>query len=209
MGRLEHDLIRPIQQMFDLVIPKMTKGMAEGQVRYARHLEEIAEAFERTDKSHVSASVHPDQVKAFGDSVTGDVTTGPGQAVFWTGRTRTGPDPKSDFVDAGEQNGHFLAQEFARSRGTTTIEGLIEDRGIDMPAWSEEVEVQERWMEISKRYASGVSGDVYVVMGRSVRKGAVWHEEFTALKKNVDVTRVIKIDLTTGRESVIHARSPG
>jgi hypothetical protein len=209
MGRLEHELIRPIQQMFDLVIPKLTKGMAEGQVRYARHLEDAADAFERTDKSHVSPLLHPDQIKAFGDSKTGDVTTGPGQAVFWTGRTRNGPDPESDFVDAGERNGHFLAQEFARSRGTTTLEGLIEDRGIAIPAWSKDKLVQKRWMEISTRYASGVSGDVYVVMGRSVRKGAVWHEEFKALKRNVNVTRVIKVDLTTGRESVIHARSPG
>jgi hypothetical protein len=184
--------------------------MAEGQVRYARHLEEIAEAFERTDKSHVSHSVHPDQVTAFGDSTTGDVTTGPGQAVFWTGRTRTGPDPDSDFAGAGaDENGRFLAQEFARSRGTTTLEGLIEDRGIAIPAWSEDAEVQGRWVEISKRYASGVSGDVYVVMGRSVRKDAVWHDEFAALKRNVNVTRVLKIDLTTRRESVIHARSPG
>ncbi len=54
MGRLEHDLVRPILKMFDEVIPKLTKGMAEGQVRYARHLEDAAEAFERTDKSHIS-----------------------------------------------------------------------------------------------------------------------------------------------------------
>jgi hypothetical protein len=46
-------------------------------------------------------------------------------------------------------------------------------------------------------------------MGRSVRKDAVWHEQFKALKRNVNVTRVIKVDLTTGREVVIHARGPG
>jgi len=95
VGRLEHDLVRPILKMFDEVIPKLTKGMAEGQVRYARHLEDAAEAFERTDKSHVSPSVHPDQVKAFGDSTTGDVTTGPGEAVFWTG-AHIGRNPDSD-----------------------------------------------------------------------------------------------------------------
>jgi hypothetical protein len=59
MGRLEHELIRPIVKMFDEVIPKLTKGMAEGQARYARHLEDTAEAFERTDRSHLSPDHHP------------------------------------------------------------------------------------------------------------------------------------------------------
>jgi hypothetical protein len=78
-----------------------------------------------------------------------------------------------------------------------------------MPTWSRDAAVRARWTEISTRYAGGVSGDVYVVMGRSVRKDAVWHEQFKALKRNVNVTRVIKVDLTTGREVVIHARGPG
>jgi len=60
MRRLEHEMIRPILRMFDEVIPKLTKGIAEGQVRYAKHLETTAEAFERTDKRHVSPDHHPD-----------------------------------------------------------------------------------------------------------------------------------------------------
>jgi len=60
-----------------------------------RHLEEIAEAFERTDKSHISHSLHPDQIEASGDSTTGDVSTSPGEAVFWTG-AHIGRNPDSD-----------------------------------------------------------------------------------------------------------------
>jgi len=60
MGRLEHDLIRPIRKMFDEVIPKVVRGIAEGQARYATSLHEAADAFERTDKSHLSPVHHPE-----------------------------------------------------------------------------------------------------------------------------------------------------
>ena len=36
-----------------------TEVVSEGQARYARHLEDTAEAFERTDKSQISPSPHP------------------------------------------------------------------------------------------------------------------------------------------------------
>jgi hypothetical protein len=60
MGRFEHQLIKPILETFQDVIPKVTKGIAEGQARYAKALTEAADAFEHTDKNHVSTKPNTD-----------------------------------------------------------------------------------------------------------------------------------------------------
>jgi hypothetical protein len=60
MGRLEQDLIRPILTMIAEVIPKVVRGVAEGQARYATSLHEAADAFERTDKRHLSPGHDPE-----------------------------------------------------------------------------------------------------------------------------------------------------
>ncbi len=94
MGRLEHDLVRPILKMFDEVIPKLTKGMAQGQARYARHLEDAAEAFERTDKSHISPDHHPDPPSRMPSrEVTGPHLDAHGDTVRrrWTPADEAGP----------------------------------------------------------------------------------------------------------------------
>jgi hypothetical protein len=94
MGHLEHELVRPILKMFDEVIPKLTKGMAEGQARYARHLEDAAEAFERTDKSHISPDHHPDPPSRMPSrEVTGPHLNAHGDIVRrrWTPADEAGP----------------------------------------------------------------------------------------------------------------------
>lgn len=153
---------------------------------------------------HRDPSSIPDSELAY-DAIHGDVSTESGHAVFWSGRTHVGPGA-DDFVSAGPQN----AMDIAHNRGMTTLEGLIAERGINMPEWgdgSDPVVVQS-WTRISERYAQGVSGDVHVVLGEQVRPGAVWETEFAALQKNPKVTSITKIDLTTGKEEVLWTRSP-
>ncbi len=66
----------------------------------------------------------------------------------------------------------LVYEEVAEGAGSskTTLEGLIEDRGITMPKWSENAEVQARWTEVLKRYASGVRGHVDLPSNRPERR---------------------------------------
>jgi hypothetical protein len=137
------------------------------------------------------------------DALHGDVSTAPNTATFWSGRSRNGPGPE-DFVSAGPEN----ALEIARKDGLTTLEGTIEERGLDMPEWdASNKAVQDSWSTISTRYAEGVSGDVHVVLGEQLRPGNIWeNHEYGALQKNPNVTSITKIDLLTGTKSLLWRR---
>lgn len=158
----------------------------------------------------------PHQIALFGDSATGDVSTSPGEAVFWSGATELKPgespwpgaktiqtpDGKTLLL-AGEDN----AKAIARAQGKVSLESLIEDRGITMQPWSDDPAVQKTWEDISARYASGVSGDVSVVLGDSLRPGNIWETvERGRLTSNPLVTSITKIDLKTLEKTVLWRR---
>jgi hypothetical protein len=68
--------------------------MAEGQARYARHLEDTAEAFERTDKTHISPNHHPETPSRMPSrEVTGPHLNAYGDTVRrrWTPADEAGP----------------------------------------------------------------------------------------------------------------------
>lgn len=114
------------------------------------------------------------------------------EAFFWSGRT-------------GSVGGADVAGGFAGDLGGTTLEQLMERRGVTMPEWDADNPTSvATWKEASAAYADGVSGDVHVVLGESLRPGNVWETaEFPALMENRNVDRIIRIDPATGRQTQI------
>lgn len=122
--------------------------------------------------------------------------TAPGTAFFWSGRSNgTGVQP--------------TARRIAAERGGTTLEMLIENRGIEMPMYDSRIPTsQEAWSSLSKEYAAGASGEVRVVLG-DLRPGNIWEAiELPELRKNPDVTRIVAIDAGTLHETVLFSRTP-
>lgn len=126
------------------------------------------------------------------------VKTAPDTAFFWSGRT-------------GKIGGAENAARIAAERGGTTLETLLEQRKIQMPAWdAADPKVVQAWQSISAQYAEGASGTVRAVVGQSLRPGNVWETaELPALMKNPAVRRIITIDPATGVETTVFTRGAG
>jgi hypothetical protein len=124
-----------------------------------------------------------------------DFATATGQAWFWSGRS-------------GSASAQAVARELAEGRGGTTLEALMEQRGIRMPEWNPNDPASiEAWTNASRAYAQGASGTVYAVIGDSVRAGSIWQEvELPALEANPEVTQIVRIDPATHAETVIYSR---
>lgn len=102
------------------------------------------------------------------------------------------------------RNGQEIAGNIAGRNNATTLEMLIESRGIDMPEWDADNPASvATWTQVSEAYAAGASGTVRAVLGDSIRPDAVWWTELQRLQANGDVTQVIRIDPDTLAESVI------
>lgn len=123
------------------------------------------------------------------------VGTNPNEAFFWSGRTNG-------------VGGEAVARQIAESQSGTTLEALIEKRGVQMPQWdATNPNVVQAWKDISADYAAGSSGTVRAVIGQSLRPGNVWEaSELPALKANPNVTQIITIDPVTKVETVIFKR---
>ena len=112
-------------------------------------------------------------------------------AFFWSGKTNG-------------IGGETKALEIAKSRGGTTLEGLLADKGVKMPNFSENPKI---WEEVSAEYSNQVSGTIRAVIGKELREGNVWENiELPRLKANNNVTEIIKIDPVTLEEKVIFKR---
>jgi filamentous hemagglutinin len=90
----------------------------------------------------------------------------------------------------------------------TTLETLIEQNGIQMPAWdASNPAVVQAWQNISAQYAAGASGSVRAVIGSNLRPGNVWETaELPTLMSNPNVTQITTIDPATGASKVIFTR---
>ena len=119
--------------------------------------------------------------------------TEPNSAFFWSGRTN----------GVGGQN---IAGKLASERGGTTLEQLMEKRGIKLPEWNaDNPEVVKVWKQASAAYADGASGEVRAVVGDSLRPGNVWETaELPSLEANPAVTKITTIDPVTGATKVIY-----
>jgi RHS repeat-associated protein len=123
------------------------------------------------------------------------LATKPNEAFFWSGRTNG-------------IGGDLNAKKIAESRGGVTLEKLLEDRGIKMPAWDEANPISTKaWKDISGSYASQVSGKVRGVIGEQLRPDAVWtKDELPKLLTNSNVTEITTIDPATLVEKTIFSR---
>lgn len=115
-------------------------------------------------------------------------------AFFWSGRTSAG---------AGVEG---AARRAASASHGTTLEQLMEQRGIELPEWDpDDAGVQQMWADASAAFAEGVSGEVRAVVGSSLRPGNVWQTvELPRLMVNPEVTRIVEIDPETGLEKQVY-----
>ncbi|HLL64208.1 MAG TPA: polymorphic toxin-type HINT domain-containing protein [Micromonosporaceae bacterium] len=122
-----------------------------------------------------------------------DFVTPPDRAFFWSGM---GPD------------GADTSAAVASIHGGLTLELLLEQRGLSLPAWNRaDPAVVAAWEAASRQFAEGASGIVRAVLGDNVTAGSVWSRiEFPALKSNPNVTKIIRVDPVTGAETTIFTR---
>jgi hypothetical protein len=122
-----------------------------------------------------------------------DLSTEPGKAFFWSGLGRSGAN---------------AAAESAKQGGGTTLEMLLESRGIKMPVWDASNPTSvAAWKDASASFAQGASGDVRVVLGGNVSPTSIWQTtELPALRSNPNVTSIISVDASTGAETTIFSR---
>ncbi len=120
---------------------------------------------------------------------------GNNKSFFWSGKTNG-------------VGGATRALEIAKSKGGTTLEGLIDSKNIQLPNWDlANPQSLEAWKEVSKLYANEAVGDVRAIIGKDLRPGSVWETvELPALKANKNVTRIFTIDPVTLKETLIFKR---
>ena len=120
------------------------------------------------------------------------LSTGSGQAVFWS----------------GIKNGDQAAAAWAAKNGGTTLEMALAARGVSMPAWNpNNPAVVSAWRLASRDFAAGASGNVRVLQANSVRTSSVWAEvEFPALMANRSVTSITAVNPETGMAKLLWSR---
>jgi hypothetical protein len=125
------------------------------------------------------------------------VRTKRNKAFFWSGRTNG-------------VGGEKVARQIAEKNGGTTLEKIIEEKNIQMPAWDPtDPKIAQAWKDISAEYAQGASGTVRAVIGKDLRPGNVWEtSELPSLMNNPDVEQIITIDPENGVEKIIFNRGP-
>jgi len=129
------------------------------------------------------------------DEIKALLKTDNGTSFFWSGRTNG-------------IGGEIKALEIAKSRGGTTLEGLLKEKNIELPPWNpSNPNVTKLWEDVSEEYAKQVSGEVRAVIGSELRPGNIWQaKELDALKSNINVTKITTIDPVTLIESIIFTR---
>jgi hypothetical protein len=131
------------------------------------------------------------------------VTSPPNGAFFWSGRT-------SDGIGIGPRSagGDGSADSFAASHNGTTLEGLLEQKGVKAPLFDfTDTASQEWWSKVSGMYAENVRGEVHAVVGSNMRPGNVWETvELPRLIDNPAVTKIVVIDPETGLQTTIFER---
>jgi hypothetical protein len=116
-------------------------------------------------------------------------------AVFWSGRT-------------GTLGGPERAAEIALMKNGKTLEMLLAERNIAIPAWDGTDKTAAAWREASTNFAEGASGTVRAVLGERVRPDSIWSTaELPSLMQNTRVTRIVAIDPETLKETMVFDRS--
>lgn len=187
------------------VIGKNIDELAEaptGYLFYTRNEQKFIRRINASDPNTPQLTVRYGKIV----QVTGNVVTNADEiklllktdankAFFWSGIT--------DGI-----GGKNKALEIAKSKGGTTLEGLIDDYKINMPEWNEaDATAVKIWEDVSAAYANQVSGEVRAVVGNNLRSGNVWENiELPRLKENKSVTKITVIDPKTLQETIIWTR---
>lgn len=116
-------------------------------------------------------------------------------AFFWSGKTNG-------------IGGADKALDIAKTKGGTTLEGIIDSKGIKMPEWDfNNPQSMKMWEDVSASYANQVSGEVKAVIGNKLRPDNIWENvELPRLKDNLNVSKITTIDPVTLVETVIFVR---
>ncbi|KAK7044873.1 Transposase [Favolaschia claudopus] len=129
-------------------------------------------------------------------TMTRVLTTKPNKAVFWTGRN-------------GGVSVEGRALLVAKSFGGNTLEGSLAGGNLIMPSFNfGNPKTVEIWTFASQTFAKLATGEAFVVTGRNVREGNIFHkEELPRMKRNKKITKITKIDSQTGRRTVVFERN--
>ena len=170
------------------------KPLLEAGVKKAKAV--VVKGGEKVGTRAADAMSLPSGVEGFTKGeLSSALSTEPDTAFFWSGRTSAGSDV-----------GPGAAANIAAPKGGTTLESLMESRGVHLPPWGngEDPAVVKAWEAVSDTYAQGVSGEVRAVVGSDLRPRNVWQTvELPRLMSNPKVTRIIQIDPETGVESIL------
>jgi hypothetical protein len=102
------------------------------------------------------------------------------------------------------RKGDEVAGNIAANNNATTLEMLLDARGIELPEWDDNnPAVVAVWTQVSEAYASGASGTVRAVLGDNIRPNAVWWAELDRLQANPNITEIIKVHPDTLVETPI------
>lgn len=121
--------------------------------------------------------------------------TSPNTAFFWSGKLSNGSSVMNKALD------------IANNKGGNTLESLLDLNSLTLPKFDPTNNtIREVWNQVSEAYAKQASGEVRAVLG-NVRDSSVWLlYELPALKANLNVTKIIKIDPETLIETIIFQR---
>jgi hypothetical protein len=113
--------------------------------------------------------------------------TGPGQAIFWSGKT---------IVDGKKRSSRLDAWKHAESTGGKTLDMAMKDGGIPIPEKvppgpKKSVKSQRKWKKPSIIFAKKAQGEIDVHLGELVNPDSVYNKyERPKLLENPKVTKV-------------------
>jgi hypothetical protein len=113
--------------------------------------------------------------------------TGPGQAIFWSGKTMVEGKKRSARLDAWKQ---------AESTGGKTLDMAMKEGGIPIPSKpppgpKQKIQDQRQWKKPSIIFAKKAQGEIDVHLGEAVKPDSVYNQyEKPKLLANPKVTKV-------------------
>jgi hypothetical protein len=167
-------------------------GRVPGRYRKSKELKYNNEIINKSkDSSNKLNKIIPKSV----DEIRDLLKTERDKSFFWSGKTNG-------------VGGEKTALEIANSKGGVTLEGLLVQKNIELPAWNpSDPSVIKLWEDVSAEYANQVSGEVRAVIGQQLRPGNIWQtKELPALMANPNVTKITTIDPVTLTETIIFVR---
>ncbi|MCA6365250.1 MAG: hypothetical protein IM638_19615 [Bacteroidetes bacterium] len=169
-------------------------GRVPERFRKPNELKNDNEIINKTNSTGSSNTLNKITPKSI-DEIRDLLKTDRDKSFFWSGKTNG-------------VGGEKVALEIANSKGGVTLEGLLVQKNIELPAWNPtDPIVMKLWEDVSTAYANQVSGEVRAVIGQQLRPGNIWQtKELPALMANPNVTKITTIDPVTLAETIIFVK---